>query len=98
MERMEEKDGVGGGEGWSERRGESREQSEENEATRRRPRHYKLLSFIYPLYLELLPIRTTHTQSPQHTQLYHVLDILSHSTHLSHLASKAVHHLEQGVP
>ena len=44
-----EKDGVGGG-GWSGGRGESREQSEENGATRRRPRHYMPLLFIYPLY------------------------------------------------
>ena len=54
MERVGEKDREGGREEWGGRRGESWEQSEENEATRRRPRHYMLLSFIYPPHWALL--------------------------------------------
>ena len=45
-------------------------------------------------------ISTTHTRNQHNTPSSTTCwaHYVSHSTHLSHLAPKAVHHLEQGVP
>ena len=69
MERVEEKDGVGGGEGWSERRGESREQREENEATKKAKALQAVILYTPTVLGTAANSHNTHTITTTHPAL-----------------------------